>query len=192
MAKKTLAVPPFPPLKWDDYGWAGEIKLPSWAGFASQPGSRSKKVTDGTARLHVAVEDSEEQTPPTAAQVKAMRHLLDNEAKVAATVLKAVFEIYPEAKAEYESDYGEEEGETLPDIDKPSGLRTLMRLAHVHVLYVAKADVAYVGFEFACVWEEEHGAGVMTHRGSIVKVGHADTSFLEWIAERDAKHRKKK
>ena len=192
MAKKTIAVLPFPPLRWDDFGWAGEIKLRSWAGFARRPGSRSKKVTDGTVRLNVPVEDDEEQTPPTAAQIKAMRHLLDNEKKVAATVLAAVFEIYPDAKAEYESDYGDDPDIELPDIDKPSGLRPWMRLAHVHVLYVSKADVAYVGFEFACVWEEEHGAGVLTHRGRIVEVGHGDTAFLEWIAERDARRRKKK
>jgi hypothetical protein len=196
MAKKKLNVQPFPPLQWDDYGWAGKITLPSWAGFQARGGaygSRSaKKPSDGTARLHVAVEDDEAQTLPTQAQTQAMQHLLHNEAAVAGVVLQAIFEIYPDEKAAYEDAYDEEEGETLPTINKPSGLRTLMGLSNVHLLYVQKDGTAYIGFEFGCVWEEEHGVGVMTHLGRIVEVGQADCSFLEWIAERDARRRKKK
>jgi hypothetical protein len=195
MAKKTLNVPPFPPLRWDDYGWAGSITLPSWKGFAARPGSRSKKVSDGAARLSVAVEDEcedEERAPPTAPQIAAMKYLLKSEKRVASAVLGAIFEIYPEQKAAYEEDYDEEPGTTLPEISKPSGLRPLMRLSNVHVQCVKKDGAAYIGFEFDCVWEAEHGAGVLTHLGRVVEVGQADCSFLEWIAERDAKRRKKK
>jgi hypothetical protein len=45
---------------------------------------------------------------------------------------------------------------------------------------------AYLGFSFHVAWEPEHGLGVMVHGRRIVDVGGADTSFLEWIAERDA------
>jgi hypothetical protein len=194
--KKTLDVPPFPPLRWDEYSWVGKVKLPSWAGFQARGGAygsrSSKKRSDGTVRLDVAVEDDEAQTPPNAAQIAAMRHLLDNEKAVASAVLEAIFEMYPEAKAEYEAGYGEEEDETLPTISDPKELRALMGLSTVHILDVKKGAAAYIGFEFGCAWEEEHGAGVMTHRGRVVEVGQADTAFLEWIAERDAKRRKKK
>jgi len=60
-----------------------------------------------------------------------------------------------------------------------------MGLVAIHVLGVAKGGVAYVGLELGCDWDEEHGAGLMLHKARIVKVGGADTSFLEWIAERD-------
>lgn len=187
---ETLDIAPFPPLRWDTYSWAGTVTLPSWAGFQARGGAygsrSSKKPSDGTARLHVAVEDHKAQTPPTAAQISAMQHLLDNEAAVASAVLRAIFEMYPEEKAKYEDAYDEEDGATLPKISDPSELRTLMRLSTVHVLYVTKGDTAYMGFEFRCAWEAEHGAGVMTHLGRIVEVGPADCSFLEWIAEADA------
>lgn len=197
--KKTLNVPPFPPLKWDGYFWVGQITLPSWKGFQSRGGpygSRSsKKASDGTARLNVAVdddklEDDDDRPPPTPAQVAAMQHLLDNEAATASAVLQALFKRYPEEKEAYEDAM---DGEvTLADVTEPGGLRKLMGLSNVHVLHVAKGDVAYLGFEFGCEWEREHGAGVMTHLGRIVEVGQADASFLEWIAESDAKRRKRK
>ena len=56
-----------------------------------------------------------------------------------------------------------------------------MGLASVHVLDVANAGVAYVGFELGCDWDDEHGAGVMTHKTRIVSFGGRG-SFLEWIA----------
>lgn len=196
MADELLDVPPFPPLKWDGYGWEGNITLPSWAGFQTRTGAygsrSSKKASDGATQLRVAVEDKKAQTPPTAEQVKAMHHLLGNEAAVASAVLQSLFEMYPEEKAKYEDAYDEEEGATLPAISDPSGLRTLTGLSNVHVLYVKKGDAAYIGFEFGCAWNQEHGAGVMTHLGRVVAVGHADHSFLEWIAEDDAKKRKRK
>lgn len=206
MAKKrqTLDVPPFPPLTWSGYSWVGEITLPSWAGFQSRGGAyglrSSRKASDGTARLHVAVDDDEledddPRPPPSAAQVKALRHLLDNEATVATKVLKAIFEIYPEEREAYKDGYDlteKELNERLPDLKGASGLKKLMGLSTVHVLYVESAKSAYIGFEFGCVWEQEHGAGVMTHRNRVVEVGQADASFLEWIAEDDAKKRKRK
>lgn len=45
--------------------------------------------------------------------------------------------------------------------------------------------IAYIGFHFICLWDEEHDFGVMTHKERIVKVGGADTAFLSWIAEED-------
>lgn len=45
--------------------------------------------------------------------------------------------------------------------------------------------MAYVGYEFRCTWDEEHGMGVMTHKNRVVAIGGADVSILEWIAESD-------
>jgi hypothetical protein len=44
----------------------------------------------------------------------------------------------------------------------------------------------YVGFEFGCTWDDEHGLGVLMHGERVVDVGGAETAFLLWIAERDA------
>jgi hypothetical protein len=54
---------------------------------------------------------------------------------------------------------------------------------------VSVGGVAYVGLSFSAQWDHEHDAGVMIHGNRVVDVGGADTSFLEWIAERDAEKR---
>jgi hypothetical protein len=186
----------FPELQWGDYSWEGEVVLPSWAGFQRRrrPYARhsSGSPADGSARLIVEVPDDKNPTPPTAEQSQAFRYLLDNEARIAAIVLQAIFERYPEEKEEFADAYSDDGDvdEILPDLDSPEGLRSLMGLSSVFVLTVTRAGVAYVGFEFGCVWEEEHGLGVMLHQDRIVKIGQAADAFLAWIAERDAGSKK--
>ena len=72
--------------------------------------------------------------------------------------------------------------------------RRLTGLHAVHVHQVALralndelADgVPYVGFEFGCTWDDEHGLGILMHGQRAVEIGGADTAFLLWIAEQDA------
>jgi hypothetical protein len=191
-AINTLLFPPFPLLQWDEYDWVGEITLPSWSGFQTRRGFygsiSSERPSEGNVRLYVGVDDSESRTPPTREQVAAYQYLLDNEPSVAASVLRAIFEKYPEEKEAYLDSFDEGEVD-LPDIREPGELRSLIGLSNVHILFTTHKGTAYIGFEFGCVWEAEHGLGVMTHQGRVVEVGNADVSFLTWIADRDAKAR---
>jgi hypothetical protein len=189
MTQQTLNVPPFPPLQWDGYFWTGEIVLPSWAGFQSRRGAygsvSSLDESDGRAQLTVTPENDEARTPPLPDQARAFQLLLDNEPAVAGSVLRAVFAEYPRLRDSYCYD-DEEAAKLMPELGRAEELRLLMGLSNVHVLNVVKDGLAYIGFEFGCTWDEEHGLGVMTHRDRVVEVGAADTSFLAWVAERDA------
>jgi hypothetical protein len=85
------------------------------------------------------------------------------------------------------SGYDDDElAEVMPEIERAEDLRKLMGLSSIHVLNAAKDETAYIGFEFGCTWDCEHGLGVMTHRTRVVEIGGADSSFLAWIAKRDA------
>jgi hypothetical protein len=190
MSKHTLNLPPFPPLEWDQFFWAGDVVLRSWAGFQSRRGAygsvSSRDESDGSARLTITPEKDDAPTPPLPEQVRAFQFLLGNEHSLSISVLAAIFSEYPTLRNSY--DYDEEEAvELMPEIERAEQLRSLIGLSNIHVLSVAKDGVAYLGFEFGCTWDNEHGLGVMTHRDRVVEVGGADTSFLAWIAERDAK-----
>jgi hypothetical protein len=97
--QRTLDFPPFPPLKWEHYSWAGEVVLPSWAGF--QAGREAKRAakrprpSGGIARLSVSPLDTKARTHPTGEQVAAFRHLMDNEADIAAAVARALADYCP-------------------------------------------------------------------------------------------------
>jgi hypothetical protein len=195
--KPSLTIEPFPPLEWDEYFWSATITLPAWEGFQCRLGpyaSRSRrKKSDGTVRLSVSTPDGEEQTPPSPEQAAAYRDLIAHQGIVRDAILEAVFHEYPEYRESYIEDYDlDESDQTVPVLERPEQLRDLIGLSSLLIHPVVREGVAYVGYEFGCMWEEEHGLGAMVHRDRVVAVGHADVGILEWIAEKDAKPPRRK
>ena len=176
---QSLEQPPFPPLTWEHYSWVAGVTLPSWAGFQVRHGryrdSQDPSPADGTARLSISAVDSDARTPPTDEQAAAFRHLLDNEAAVAGAVACALVRYCP-------GDAYDGDDEVLWEVDDVDDMRQLVRLIGVYVLTVARDGAACVGFEFACAWDYEHGAGVMTHLGQVIATGQGVCSFEAWIA----------
>jgi hypothetical protein len=185
--------PDLPKLKWDGYCWEGEIVLSSWRGFQTRRGPyasvSSNDPSDGTCSIRFDTGNSG-QVPPTEVQIAAYKWLIAHERKVTAAVLNVVFAEYPRFRAEYIDAYDAEDAQSAaqsaPPLTHPEQLRLVMGLYAVFVLPIAKDGVGYVGFEYGCVWEEEHGLGVMTHKARVVEIGAADTAFNDHIAQRDA------
>lgn len=78
-------------------------------------------------------------------------------------------------------------GEYFPVVIDDDELRENIGLYAINVHQVDADGVPLVGYEFGCEWEQEHGLGVLMHGTRVVDVGSADTAFLLWIAEEDAK-----
>lgn len=72
------------------------------------------------------------------------------------------------------------------DLAAAATLDDVMRVNAVYVHQASRDRAPYVGVEFSCPWDEEHGLGVLLHGTRVVDIGGADTAFLLWIAERDA------
>jgi hypothetical protein len=184
--------PELPPLTWNDC-WEGAIVLPAWSGFQTRRGPyaavSSDDPSDGAATLRFDT-DGAGKVPPTAAQIAAYGHLVEHEAEVAAAVLNAVFAEYPRFRDEYIDAYDDEDArtaaQTAPPFERPDQLKSVMGLYAVFVLSLPKDGVGYVGFEFGCVWEAEHGLGVLTHKNRVVEIGPAYTAFDGNRAEADA------
>jgi hypothetical protein len=200
--KNTLHLPPFPPLTQGEYHWEGTIKLPAWAGFQSRRGAyasrSSERPSDGTVNMMIAVNDDRPaEHRPAPEQVAAFAYLLEHQVEIRDQILATLFPQYPEWRRDYAGDYDLEENDeelskVLPVLKQPSELKNVIGLSTIHFSPVASAEAAYLGFEFGCPWEEEHGLGVLTHQGRIVTVGHADVCLLERVAENDLKKQKER
>jgi hypothetical protein len=127
--------------------------------------------------------DAKANSLPTPEQAAAFQHLIDNEAELAREVALALLRYYPSEHEAYLDAHDLKESDEVPEVTDVSGLRKLVGLGSVHVLSLARDGVACVGFEFGCAWDEEHGAGVMTHCGRVIATGQADCSFVRWMAE---------
>ena len=63
----------------------------------------------------------------------------------------------------------------MPGISTPQELSELLELQNIYILLSGKT--AKIGFEFSCSWDMEHGLGVMTQSGKVVKIGSGETAF---------------
>lgn len=196
---KTVTMPPFPELTWDEFKWTATIKLASWAGAQDRRGPygsvSSSKPSDGTTELSIDSADVDEQEPPTTEQIAAFKYLATNEEKITNAILDKLFEDWSAIRAEwlpllgYDSEMEEAEDDEerediqaeydqiLPDAKVPDDLKAVIGLHCVHIQTICKEGFAYVGFEFGCTWETEHGYGVLIHKDRVVDTGHASVSF---------------
>jgi len=116
--------------------------------------------------------------------VNAYNFLTTHSEQVCDAILTRLLTEYKNLQIEY--GYDEDEAkEIMPDIDNVEEFKNLIGLSQVHLLNVSKDEVAYVGYQFGCSWDDEHGLGFMTHKGRIIDFGGADKSFLTWVAEED-------
>lgn len=187
--------PPLPRLVWNDGDWEAEVVLSVWSGFQTRRGwynrVSSPDPSDGSVRLLV-IRPRGESPPPSAEQVAAYQHLLDHGSAVRDAILAAVFTKYPTFRSEYLDCFDEEDDEFVdiaagvPELSQADELRSLIGLGNVFILPQVRDGIAYVGFEFGCVWESEHGLGVMTHRNRVIDIGQAPDAFQSYAARRDA------
>jgi hypothetical protein len=168
-------------LKWGGHFWEGRTVLHSWAGFQERLGAyaseSSSEPSIGEVQLTVESPDDSIPSSPSEAQVKGFCYMRDNEIAVQNQVLKAIFDVYPKWREDYRDFLGEDLDRQMPVLNTPADLKRLIGLSTVHILDDEKDGLAYVGFEFGCTWEEEHGLGVMTIGDRVVEVGSAEESF---------------
>lgn len=170
-------------LEWDGHFWSGDTVLPAWAGFQECLGAYSShssaSPSDGKVHLSVRSPTDAEDTvlPPSAGQQSAFLLLRDNDELMRKKVVQAIFDEYPKMRESFADFFGEDLEDKMPLLQSPADLKALIGLSTVHIGDVEKDGFAYLGFEFGCDWEEEHGLGVMTHKDRIIEVGDAETAF---------------
>ena len=142
----------------------------------------SDSLSDG----FVTIVLGRDKSPLTDQERASAQWLLDHEAEVASAVLEGLLAEYPRLQQVYGYE-GAERDEYMPEVSSTKDFRQLIGLHNVHVLSLWKEDLPYMGYEFGCIWDDEHGLGVLMHGTRVVKVGDAQTAFTLWMAKRDAR-----
>jgi hypothetical protein len=174
--------------------WEGRVSLPLFAAYHYRP-SRFSPPEPG-AEFDLVIQD-EAGTGPTPAQERAFTHCEENEDRICAAVVAAIFAYYQEQYQDRElltDGCSPAEIEALfPALESAEGLQELIRFDTLYVLEglymgqigpgdkpetVAKLkDAALLGFAFRCSWDVEHGVGVLIHRDQVVQVGSGDIAW---------------
>jgi hypothetical protein len=188
-------------LKWkSDLGcWTAEVALPAWRDFlAPMPAfaRRGKpRKSNGTIRLEVLTPEGE-RVDPLAEQWRAYQYIVENGESVRDAVLRAVMKQYARFAANVELYPGKPdwlESQSLPKkIAKPAELQSRIQLTTLFIHHVSRSGISYVGFGFECVWDVEHGLGVMTHRRRIVGTGDEEVAFSSYLCDEELRQLRKR
>jgi hypothetical protein len=165
-----LNIPPFPQMEWSDCDW--------WDGVIDIDFGQGAALT-------VTPYDPSVSRLPSDAQAKAMKYQMENGDKVITAVLNSLRPYYADLRPKYLKFLGSEADALMPKIQSLNQLRGLIDLRHVHVHPWKKDEISYVGLQFGCTWDQEHGLGVMLHQSRVVDIGGADVSFAWSPAEAD-------
>lgn len=172
----------------NNHRWTATALLSSWKGSQSRRGANgsldSAAPSDGLVRIVFAPEGRGNE-PLTDSEILAINWAIEHESAVSEALLSSLLKEYPSLQERYGYS-GKEKAELMPDIKSVEDLRTLIGLYSLNVHQVQKGGIPYMGFEFGCTWDEEHGLGVLMHGTRTVEIGGTDTAILLWIAEQDA------
>lgn len=169
-----------PDLVKNEYGFLiGKIELEVWKGFISRNwdmlrGTDEGVLFDGIIEVHIYEEVEGKQ--PFDYQKKALEYLIGNQKEIQDKILSGLIKEFPATAAIY--DYAEIEGRGLPaEVTELEHCKKIIRPSIIHLMNKEKDGYGYVGYQFACVWDMEHGMGVMTHKSRIIEMGEGDSSF---------------
>jgi hypothetical protein len=173
-----------------DAWWGTRLQLPSWAGYQSRLGPYGSidkaSPSDGTVDLVFAPEGRDLE-PLSLVEAQLVSWFEQNEPALSRAVKKAVIAWCSPLCFDRNRKFSF--GPDFPRIETEEDLRRNVGPYAINIHPIASRGVPYVGFEFGCEWEEEHGLGVLMHGTRSVDVGFADVAFLSWIAEKDAAQR---
>jgi hypothetical protein len=174
----------------DDIWWTTTAIFPSWKGFQIRDGAygsqNSNLPSDGRVKIVFAPEGRGNE-PLSEVEISSVNWVVENEAAISESLLAFLLGKYPEFQKQY-GYIGDEKSQFMPDVSSTEDFRNLIGLHSVNVHPIRKNGIPYVGFEFGCTWDEEHGLGALMHGTRPVEIFGADTAILLWIAERDAKN----
>lgn len=156
---------------WDGHFWVAPLQL------------QDRRLAEQPVELTFAPEGRGE-GPLTNREMTLIQTAMETVNETAAASVSAIFAEYPNLRDAYGYE-PDEQAQYMPDLSSIGELYGLIDVTAVAVHQIDRSGQPYVGFEFSCAWDPEHGTGVLMNGPRVVDIGGAATAFLLWIAEAD-------
>lgn len=174
--------------------WVTALPLPQTARFrgatalTTLPGyAKPDQITEsGEVTVYLENDDGSEGAPD-GALIEAARWLLENDAAFFRAVMAAMLADLPSLRAIENATVLADDAFRLPEHWDEATLLPLVRLNNINLYPVLGGP--YIGLDFSCAWEDEHGYGLMMAGTEVAETGGADVGALGWIAARHAEKR---
>jgi hypothetical protein len=153
--------------------YSGIITLDAWNGFQSKKhyndSKSSEKKSDGVINVFVKGKSVDYVKITTLEQVNAVQYLIENSEKIKIALLTCINNNLQK--------YRKTNIYSIPQLNEIDDFKNSISLSALHIMDSDKDDFAYVGFEFICDWDKDHGIGIMMYKDKIIDVGQAETAI---------------
>ena len=121
----------------------------------------------------------------------ALDYLKNNQMQVLTAILDALLVLYPKLQSRYDYDESQK-SEFMPDITDIKGFAELLSPTAIYIFSEYQDDMPYMGISFHCMWEQEHGLGVLLCQDRVVLISSADVADDIYTVKDDIKALKKR
>lgn len=174
----------------DNHGffWVARTTFASWKDYLDRSGAYGgpgpHASSDGSIDVVFAPE-GRDTSPLIPREIALVDWAITHERAVSDAAKAAIFDAYPALRKTYGYS-AEDAAELMPELSDADDLKHLIGLRAVNIHQIEKDGRPYIGLEFGCTWDAEHGLGVLMHGTRVVEVEGSDTARLLWVVERDA------
>lgn len=168
--------------KWDDHWWVTTVPAAGW------PGESGAGQLGGVSPRPVRVVFAPEGRGPedlADSELQLVGWCLAHLERLRDAALSALLDRYPALQQAYDLEPQEAEA-WMPQVADVEELAALLTTTGIHIHQILHGDVPYLGLEFECRWDPEHGVGILLHGDEVVRIGGANTAFVLWMAEEHA------
>lgn len=109
---------------------------------------------------------------------QAVAYTVEHQQELYTSIMSGIRIEYNKAVADKDS-YGDIADLYVPAAATDDELKKLITPTSIHINASEKDGFPYIGYEFECSWDEEHGVGVLMHKLEVDMTGQADTAFSD-------------
>ncbi|WMX13213.1 MULTISPECIES: DUF6985 domain-containing protein [unclassified Aureispira] len=104
-------------------------------------------------------------------------YIIKNQNSIQRDMLDFLLNEYPYQREDYRDFLGSNFKKLMPSINHIDEFSNLIGLSTIYFRPEIKDGIAYVGYQFYCAWDEEHGLGFITHKDETLDMGGATSAF---------------
>lgn len=102
-------------------------------------------------------------------------YLIDNQEDILKVIIAEVYNYYCEIYSNHE----------VKDVENEADIVSSIMPVGIYIHNIEHEGIPYIGYEFSCKWDEEHGIGIVLYKKEIVSIGEGDTAVLAWLIEEE-------
>ncbi|MDF1697815.1 MAG: hypothetical protein P1U56_18350 [Saprospiraceae bacterium] len=121
----------------------------------------------------------DDEMEPGQEQINAINFLIANQSELVHLITKEIWSQWDEI----EDDHEYEQYTEAPKIQSPKDIEKIISVHSIYIDAFHKNGIAYIGIEGDCLWDEEHGIGLVIHKDRVVQFGGAEEANAMGISK---------